>query len=54
MEKEKTPDFAADKEISAAMEAVRAEAMKNAINAFNEGFLLGVRHAKTILEKEES
>lgn len=31
-----------------AMEAFKAEAMKNAVRAFDEGYLLGRKHAKEV------
>ena len=37
-----------EEEIARIVETYKDEAIKNAINAFNEGFLLGVRHARTV------
>ena len=34
-----------------ALEAHKAEAIKNAINAFNEGFQLGRQYAESLFEK---
>ena len=42
-----------EKEVLDALEAYKAEAIKNAINAFNEGFLLGRQYAeKQFINKE--
>lgn len=37
-----------EKEVLDALEAYKAEAVKNAINAFNEGFMLGKQHAEKV------
>lgn len=34
-----------DEEVQAALQAIRTEAVKNAVNAFNEGFMYGQRYA---------
>lgn len=41
-------------EITAATRKIQAEAAKNALNAFSEGFLLGERIAQAKYEKETS
>ena len=42
-----------DKKIQESLEAIRAEAVKNAVNAFNEGYLLGIEHARKVIEDYE-
>ena len=41
-----------DKDVLDAMEAFKIEAMKNALNAFNEGFMYGRRYAEQLYKKE--
>ena len=40
-----------DKKVRDAMEAHKAEAVKNAVNAFNEGFLLGRQYGESLYKK---
>lgn len=37
-----------DEEVQAALQAIRTEAVKNAVNAFNEGFMYGQRYAEEL------
>ncbi len=41
-----------DKKIIDAMEIYKSEAVKNAINAFNEGFMLGRQYAEQLFNNE--
>ena len=42
-----------DEETSTTMSVFEKEAAKNAINAFTEGYLLGIKHAKKVLGAED-
>ncbi|MBQ3474454.1 hypothetical protein IJH24_03485 [Candidatus Saccharibacteria bacterium] len=37
-----------------ALDAIRSEAVKNAVNAFNEGYLLGAQYAKQLYKENKS
>lgn len=40
-----------EKEVIDAIEAYKAEAVKTLVNAFNEGFMLGRKHAEKTFNK---
>lgn len=40
-----------EREIKESLEDFKARAVENAVNAFNEGFLLGVKHAEREFNK---
>lgn len=42
-----------EEEINNIREAFRIEAIKNTVNAFNEGFLLGEKYAKQLFEEDK-
>ena len=43
-----------EQEYEDAVEVFRAEAVKNAVKAFNEGYLLGMKHAEMVFGKVEN
>ena len=50
MAKAKKIDF--ENEFARLMDSFSREAEKNAINAFNEGYLLGLRYAETVFKDQ--
>lgn len=43
-----------DEEFVSLMEKFQSEAVKNAVNAFNEGYMLGKMHAEMLFGKGEN
>lgn len=41
-------------EINESIEAYRQEAIKNAVNAFNDGYLLGLKYGRMALEGDKN
>lgn len=50
LKKKEKEDFFEEIEVSMALDAAKEEAIKTVTNAFNEGFLLGLKHAKTVFD----
>ena len=48
LKKKEKEDFSEEIEVSMALDAAKEEAIKTVTNAFNEGFLLGLKHAKNV------
>lgn len=42
-----------EQEVLDAIEKYKSEAVKNAINAFNEGYLLGLHYAEQVLKGDK-
>lgn len=53
MGKEKKATRSMDDQYRDSSRYYQEEAMKNAINAFNEGYLLGMQHARKIFEGKD-